>query len=132
MLTVALLATAAGPPAAGASADDGAAQAPDYAKLKSSLYELANSSLASVGGAMRKRAERLAGIQKPCDGLYVVIVSTVALVACVCCLCCRVRRYCRSRSYSVGYVKVVPPVAFDEDDVDDAELTALNGDRYAL
>ena len=65
-------------------------------------------------------------------GLYVVIVATVALVFCVCCVCCRIRRYCRSRSYSVGYVKVVPPVAFDEDDVDDAELTALNGDRYAL
>ena len=65
-------------------------------------------------------------------GLYVVIVSTVAIVACVCCVCCRIRRYCRSRSYSVGYVKVVPPVAFDEDDADDAELTALNGDRYAL
>ena len=65
-------------------------------------------------------------------GVYLVIMATVAIVACVCCLCCRVRRYCRSRSYSVGYVKVVPPVAFDEDDADDAELTALNGDRYAL
>ena len=49
-VTAALLATAAAvAPAAGASSDDGAAQAPDYAKLKSSLYELANSSLASVG-----------------------------------------------------------------------------------
>ena len=64
MLTLAAAALlAAGTPIA----DDGAAQSPDYAKLKSSLYELANSSLASVGGAMRKRAERLAGIQKPCD-----------------------------------------------------------------
>ena len=43
MLTVtaaALLATAA---AVAPAADDGAAQSPDYAKLKSSLYELANS-----------------------------------------------------------------------------------------
>ena len=57
MLTVtaaALLATAAAaaPAAAGASADDGAAQAPDYAKLKSSLYELANSSQLRVRQAV--------------------------------------------------------------------------------
>ena len=54
LVAAALLATAAAvaPAAAGASADDGAAQAPDYAKLKSSLYELANSSLASVGSSV--------------------------------------------------------------------------------
>lgn len=46
LLAAALLATAAAvaPAGASATADDGAAQAPDYAKLKSSLYELANSS----------------------------------------------------------------------------------------
>ena len=106
MLTVtaaALLATAAAvaPAPAGASADDGAAQAPDYAKLKSSLYELANSSLASVGGAMRKRAERLAGIQKPCDsGLpgdlpytscaascHLALISSNAQAQCAKCKC---------------------------------------------
>ena len=45
LVAAALLATAAAvaPAATGASADDGAAQSPDYAKLKSSLYELANS-----------------------------------------------------------------------------------------
>ena len=103
MLTVALVATAVAvtPAAAGASADDGAAQAPDYAKLKSSLYELANSSLASVGGAMRKRAERLAGIQKPCDsGLpgdlpytscaascHLALISSNAQAQCAKCKC---------------------------------------------
>ena len=108
MLTVtaaALLATAA---AVAPAADDGAAQSPDYAKLNSSLYELANSSLASVGGAMRKRAERLAGIQKPCDsGLpgdlpytscaascHLALISSNAQAQCAKCKCrnCEVSR----------------------------------------